>query len=109
MLSCNQDLSGQLKRFDRRVIALFDLRPQLPKGLFLDLPDAFARDVKVLTDLFQSPWFAIIQAKAQGQDRPFAFSQRSKNLAEQPGVSIRDDPRKWCGGIWIRDDLGNRI
>ena len=52
-----------------------------PQRLRLDLPDAFARDAKLLPDFFERARIAVADAKAQFQHLSFAFRQAAQHIA----------------------------
>ena len=65
-------------------------RPQLPQGLSLDLPDPFARDVELLTDLLERMLTLAADPKAQADDLLLFRRQRLEELV-RPAAGIGPD------------------
>jgi hypothetical protein len=56
--------------------------PQFPQGLGLNLPNAFPRDAKHLSNLFQGSSAAVVQSESQPQYLFFSVGQGIKYLFE---------------------------
>jgi hypothetical protein len=86
------------RRLDGEKVAGAGVRrgvPQLRHCPRLDLADAFAGEVKVLANLFESAGFATIKTEPELEDLAFPLVERSEESVDLVGQQRRGGDFKW--------------